>query len=231
MTPSARILVIEDDDHIQELLRYNLEAAGFETIGAASGEEAFDLLAPPPDLVLLDIMLPGMDGLAVLQSLRITPATAAVPVVMLTAKGEEEDIVAALDAGADDYVVKPFSPRVLLARIEAVLRRRQEPGPTTRQDPAVLERHGLRVDRRRFQVHFTGRPIELTAPEFALLAALMERPGWVRTRQQLLDRAKGEGHPASERLVDVQISNLRKKLGEAGRLIETVRGIGYRFRE
>ncbi len=229
MSLPPRILVVEDDDGIQELVRYNLAAAGFLPQCAASGEEALGLLQPPPDLVLLDIMLPGLDGLAVLESLKDNPATAAIPVIMLTARGAEEDIVAALEAGADDYVVKPFSPRVLIARIEAVLRRRGNGGQ--QEDPAVIERHGLRLDLHRYQVSFAGRRISLTASEFAILAALMERPGWVRTRQQLLDKAKGEGYPATERLVDVQISNLRKKLGEAGRLIETVRGIGYRFRE
>ncbi len=229
MDTAVIILVVEDDEDIQELLRYNLIKGGYRPVCVASGEEALARLAPPPDLVLLDIMLPGMNGLAVLDSLKENPATAAIPVVMLTARGAEEDIVAALEAGADDYVVKPFSPRVLIARLEAVLRRRQ--APAKESDPAVIEHHGLRLDHHRYQVSFAGRQISLTASEFAILAALMERPGWVRTRQQLLDRAKGEDHPATERLVDVQISNLRKKLGEAGRLIETVRGIGYRFRE
>ena len=229
MNQPLRILVVEDDADIQELVRYNLAAGGFLPICAATGEEALERLQPPPDLILLDIMLPRLNGLALLDSLKANPATAAIPVVMLTARGAEEDIVAALEAGADDYVVKPFSPRVLLARIEAVLRRRGEQDRP--REPEVIEHHGLQLDRRRYQVHFAGRPVDLTASEFAILAALMERPGWVRTRQQLLDRAKGEGYPATERLVDVQISNLRKKLGEAGRLIETVRGIGYRFRE
>ncbi len=229
MNQPLRILLVEDDADIQELVRYNLAAGGFLPVCAATGEEALERLQPPPDLILLDIMLPRLNGLALLDSLKANPATAAIPVVMLTARGAEEDIVAALEAGADDYVVKPFSPRVLLARIEAVLRRRGEQGRP--REPVVIEHHGLQLDRRRYQVRFAGRPVDLTASEFAILAALMERPGWVRTRQQLLDRAKGEGYPATERLVDVQISNLRKKLGEAGRLIETVRGIGYRFRE
>ncbi len=224
------ILLIEDEEDIQQLVSYNLVKHGYAPVCADSGEDGLRKLQPLPDLILLDIMLPGMDGLSVLKRLKEEAETALVPVIMLTARGEEEDIVAALNMGADDYIVKPFSPRVLLARVEAVIRRSR---PKTASDdcPSVIEHHGLRVDAGRRLVTADNTTVELTASEFAILTTLIQRPGWVFTRQQLIDKIKGHGYVVTERLVDVQIFNLRKKLGAAGKLVETVRGIGYRFRE
>ena len=223
------ILVVEDEEDILELLRYNLAKEGFRVTGALSGEEAVRTArSTPPDLIVLDLMLPGMDGLTVCRELKMDAKTREVPIIILTAKGEEADIVAGLELGADDYVIKPFSPRVLLARLRAVLRRRQvELAPVS--DSLIL--HEMTIHPGRHEVLVQGRPVDLTATEFRLLHFLARRPGWVFTRAQIVQGVQGEDYSVSDRAVDVQIVGLRKKLGPAGKYIETVRGVGYRLKE
>jgi two-component system phosphate regulon response regulator PhoB len=223
------ILVVEDEDDIRELLRYNLAKEGYQVSCSASGEEALKTVRVSlPDLVLLDLMLPGVDGLEVCRSLKQAPQTRNLPIIMLTAKGEEADIVAGLELGADDYVTKPFSLRVLLARLRAVLRRRSAaPLPET----APIAIHELVIHPGRHEVLVQGRPVDLTATEFRLLTLLARRPGWVFTRSQIVNEIHGDDYPVTERAVDVQLVSLRKKLGPLGKYLETVRGIGYRFKE
>jgi two-component system phosphate regulon response regulator PhoB len=223
------ILVVEDEADILELVRYNLVKEGYTVAGAASGEEGLKAVkARRPDLVLLDLMLPGMDGLEVCRTLKADAQTRAIPVVMLTAKGEESDIVAGLELGADDYIVKPFSPRVLVARLRAVLRRRSLIPP---DEEAVLRAHDVVIHPGRHEVLVRGKPVDLTATEFRLLHFLARRPGWVFTRYQIVNAVKGEDAAVTDRAVDVQVVGLRRKLGPAGEFIETVRGVGYRFAE
>ena len=223
------ILVVEDDEDIQQLVEYNLLKAGHKVSVAATGEDGLRLArAEHPDLLLLDLMLPGLDGLEVCRTLRRDPATARIPVIMLTAKGEEADIVTGLELGADDYVTKPFSPKVLLARIRAVLRRRGRPA---RDKNAVIRIHGITIDPGRHEVRVGDEPIELTFTEFRLLQLLAARPGWVFTRYQIVNAIRGEDYVVTDRSVDVQVVGLRKKLGDAGACIETVRGVGYRCKD
>jgi len=223
------VLVVEDEEDILELVRYNLAKEGYQVTGAGTGEEALRLARTRlPGLILLDLMLPGIDGLEVCRILKNDAKTERIPVVMLTAKGEEADIVAGLELGADDYVTKPFSPRVLLARIRAVLRRRsREPA----MEGAVLRVHDLVIHPGRHEVLVKDKAVELTATEFRLLHFLARRPGWVYTRNQIVDAVHGDDYPVTERSVDVQVVGLRRKLGAAGQYVETVRGVGYRFRE
>ena len=226
------VLVIEDEEDIQQLVAFNLLKNGFRVRCADSGEEGLrqaDSLLP--DLVLLDIMLPGIDGLAVLKQLKETSRLAGIPVIMLSAKGEEQDIVSGLNLGADDYVPKPFSPKVLLARVRSVLRRHQPTDAQASIASKTLSIHGLTVDFTRRHVISEGRTLTLTVSEFDILALLARHPGWVYTRQQIIDQIRGHDYTVTERLVDVQVFGLRKKLGGNGELIETVRGIGYRFKE
>ncbi len=223
------ILVVEDEDDIRELLRYNLAKEGYQVTGTASGEEALKSVKISfPDLILLDLMLPGIDGLEVCRVLKGEARSRHIPIIMLTAKGEEADIVAGLELGADDYVTKPFSPRVLLARVRAVLRRRRVETPA---ETAPLKIHELVIHPGRHEVLVGGRPLDLTATEFRLLHLLARRPGWVFTRAQIVNEIRGEDYPVTERAVDVQVVGLRKKLGPCGGYLETVRGIGYRFKE
>jgi DNA-binding response OmpR family regulator len=223
------ILVVDDEEDILELVRFNLGREGFGVQGAASGEEAWDILAAGNiDLLILDLMLPGMDGLELTRRLKSGPSNAELPIIMLSAKGEEADIVAGLELGADDYITKPFSPRVLTARVRSVLRRRALP-PAGGDD--VLQIHDLIIHPGRRSVTMAGEPLDLTFTEFQVLAFLARRPGWVFTRTQIVDAVRGEDYPVTDRSVDVQIAGLRKKLGAAGRYIETVRGVGYRFKE
>ena len=224
----CRLLVVDDENDILELVKYNLTKQGYDVIGVQSGEEALaEARATTPALIVLDIMLPGIGGLDCCRVLRSDPATSAIPIVMLSAKGEEADVVAGLELGADDYVTKPFSPRVLVARIRAVLRRRQA---TAESQDAPIDTQGLRIEPTRHEVWYSGERIELTASQFAVLGFLAKHPGWVFTRSQIINAIKGDDYPVTERSVDVQIVALRKKLGEAGALIQTVRGVGYRFK-
>ncbi|MBW1723162.1 MAG: response regulator transcription factor [Deltaproteobacteria bacterium] len=223
------LLVVDDEEDILELIRYNLSREGYRITCAASGEKALELAREhQPDLLILDLMLPGIDGLEVTVRLKRDPTTIHIPIIMLTAKGEESDIVAGLEIGADDYVTKPFSPRVLLARVRAVLRRNS---PETPEEKDIIRISGLVIHPGRHEVLLEGKPVDLTYTEFAILHFLARRPGWVFTRSQIVDAVRGEDYPVTERSVDVQIVGLRKKLGVANRYIETVRGIGYRFKE
>jgi two-component system alkaline phosphatase synthesis response regulator PhoP len=223
------ILVVEDEEDIRELLKYNLEKEGYQVLGAATGEEALKKVRDRlPDLILLDLMLPGIDGLEVCRRLKGEAQTRHLPIVMLTAKGEETDIVAGLELGADDYVTKPFSPRVLLARLRAALRRRSLPLPPA---SAPLKADDLVIHPGRHEVLLQGQPIALTVTEFRLLHLLVRQPGWVFTRSQIVDEIHGDDYPVSDRSIDVQIVSLRKKLGTFGSHLETIRGIGYRFKE
>jgi len=226
---AKRILVVEDERDISELIRYNLTKNGYQVMVAMSGEEGLRLARQnPPDLVVLDLMLPGLDGLDVCRTLKSDPQTAAIPVIMVTARGEEADIVAGLELGAHDYVCKPFSPRVLVARVRACLRRADSAGDA---ETAVVQYRDLVVDPARHQVRLGERLIDLTATEFRIVQFLARRPGWVFTRQQIIDAARGDDYAVTERAVDVHIVGLRRKLGEFGEYLETVRGVGYRMRE
>jgi two-component system, OmpR family, alkaline phosphatase synthesis response regulator PhoP len=223
------LLLIEDEEDILELLRFNLAREGFKIITAAEGQKGLSLaLARLPDLLLLDLMLPGLDGLEVCRMLKKDPRTAGIPIVMLTAKGEESDIVAGLELGAEDYVTKPFSMKVLVARVRAALRRHREP-PAAKN--AIVRVHDLVVNPDRHEVLIKGKPVEMTFSELRILHFLASRPGWVMTREQIVDAVRGEDYPVTDRAVDVQIVGIRKKLGNRADYIETVRGVGYRFKE
>ncbi|MBN1605909.1 MAG: response regulator transcription factor [Polyangiaceae bacterium] len=224
-----KILVVEDEEDLVELIRYNLAKGSFQVLAAESGEEALRLaVAEALDLVLLDLMLPGMDGLDVCRRLKADARTARLPIVMVTARGEDADIVAGLTLGADDYITKPFSPKVLVARVRAVLRRVEAAARPQPEDLAIGE---LTISRERREVLLRGRPVDLTAREFDLLILLANRLGWVFTRSQINDAIHGDDRAVTDRAVDVQIVGLRRKLGPAGKLVETVRGIGYRLKE
>jgi two-component system phosphate regulon response regulator PhoB len=224
----THILVVDDEEDILELVRYNLQKAAYDCTCVATGTQALEKArALLPDLILLDLMLPGISGLEVCAILKHESKTAAIPVVMLTAKGAEADIVRGLEMGADDYVVKPFSPKVLMARIAAVLRRQPREAPAD----APLRLHEVFIHPGRHEVLLNNEAIELTASEFKLLHLLARRPGWVFTRSQVVDAVHGEGYPVTDRSVDVQVVGLRKKMGAYGDCIETVRGVGYRFKE
>jgi two-component system phosphate regulon response regulator PhoB len=223
-----RILIIEDERALTEVLTYNLQREGYETILAHDGQEglrkAQTLL---PDLILLDLMLPVLNGLEVCRELRASERTRAIPIVMLTAKAEETDQVVGFSLGADDYVTKPFSVKVLLERIKA-LQRRHEGEPDA---AAVIEHLGVRIDRVRHRASVEDREMDLTPTEFRLLECLIRQPGRAFTRPQLMDAAIGDQAIVLERTIDVHIKGLRRKLGPAGDYVETVRGVGYRFRE
>ncbi len=225
----TRVLVVDDEEDILELVRYNLISAGFDVDCAATGEKALRMVqANPPDAVVLDLMLPGTDGLTVARVLKEGEATRPVPIIMRTAKGEESDVITGLEIGADDYVTKPFSPRVLIARINAVLRRRRQNPPA---EDEILRIHDLSIDPMRRVIRIQNEAVDLTFTEFQVIHFLAKRPGWVFTRSQIVDAVRGENYPVTDRSVDVQIVGLRKKLGDHGKYIETVRGVGYRFSE
>ena len=225
----AKILVIEDEAPIQELLQFNLERKKYRVKVVDSGEKALKAIGKfMPDLILLDIMLPGADGLEVCKQLKADSKTAPIPIIMLTALSEEADIVTGLELGADDYMTKPFSPRVLLARVKAALRRIKTEKAPTNESIAI---HGVVIDESRFKVTVNGEEVSLTSTEFKVLQLMACQAGRVFTRYQIVDAVHGDDYPVTDRSVDVQIVGLRKKLGEAGQFIETVRGIGYRFKE
>jgi two-component system phosphate regulon response regulator PhoB len=224
-----KILVVDDEEDILELVRYNLAREGYQILCAVSGETALEKAKSENlDLMILDLMLTGIDGLEVARRLKQNQKTAPIPIIMLTAKGEEADIVAGLELGADDYVTKPFSPRVLIARVKAVLRRQVAEAENPEQ---VLHVHALTIDPRRRHVTAGAESIELSFTEFQILMYLARRPGWVFTRSQIVDAVRGDDYPVTDRSVDVQIVGLRKKLGVFAHYIETVRGVGYRFKE
>lgn len=225
------VLLVEDEHDIQDLLRFHLERENLAVQTADTGEDALQLLkSGAVSLILLDLMLPGIDGLEVCRRLKAQPETTDIPIIMLTAKDSEADIVAGLEMGATDYVCKPFSPRVLMARIHAVLRRPATASPNDSASPAI-EIGSLTVDPGRHKVEIKGREIPLTFTEFRILHLLAESPGRAFTRQYIVDQVRGESYAVTERIVDVQMVSLRKKMGALGDWIETVRGVGYRFRE
>jgi two-component system, OmpR family, alkaline phosphatase synthesis response regulator PhoP len=227
--PKERILVVEDEQDILELVRYHLARENYQVFCASSGEEALRIATSETlNLIVLDLMLPGIDGLEVARRLKNNARTQNIFIIMLTAKGSEADIVTGLELGADDYITKPFSPRVLLARIKAVIRRSKDEKPA---DTDVIRIHDLIIHLGRREVLVGETPVTLTYTEFQVLSYLVRRPGWVFTRSQIVDAVRGDDYPVTDRSVDVQIVGLRKKLGSAGRYIETVRGVGYRFKE
>lgn len=227
--PKKNVLVVEDDEDILELIAYNLKKDGFAVTQATTGEDALaKVRRSPPQIILLDLMLPSLDGLEVCRRLRSDPKSRDIPLVMVTAKGEEADVVSGLELGADDYITKPFRPRELVARVRAVLRRE---GRNVDAGDNIIRVQELVIHPGRREVVVKGKPVDLTYTEFQVLHFLASRPGWVYTRYQIVDAVRGEDYPVTDRSVDVQIVGLRKKLGKAGQCIETVRGVGYRFKD
>lgn len=224
-----KILAVDDEEDILELVGHTLTKAGYRVLSAATGEKALETArSQSPDAVILDLMLPGLDGLSVARILKSDDATRHIPIIMLTAKAEEPDVVIGLELGADDYITKPFSPRLLLARLRAVLRRRAEKEDTSFE---VIEIHNIIIDPKKRRVLVDENPVQLTYTEFSILSFLARKPGWVFTRSQIVDAVRGDDYFVTDRAVDVQIVGLRKKLGAAGSLVETVRGVGYRLKE
>ncbi len=222
------ILIVDDEEDVLELVRYNLDKNGYKVITATSGEQAIaEARGKTPDLIILDLMLPGIDGLEVCRKLKSDIKTERIPIIMLTAKGEETDIVTGLELGADDYVTKPFSPKVLIARLRRILHRAIS-RDLERQPVKIRD---LEVNPARREVLVKGKPVTLTFTEFNILYALAKRPGLVFTRYQIIDAVHGDDYLVTDRAVDVQIVSLRKKLGLCGNYIETVRGVGYRFKD
>ncbi len=224
----STVLVIDDEADLIELVRYNLEKEGFEVIAAADGESGLEKARRhKPDLIVLDLMMPGLDGLAVCRALRGDERTRAIPLIMLTAKAAETDRIVGLEMGADDYIVKPFSPRELVARVRAILRRAAQ---SREADRAI--RHGdLVIDQARHEVLYRNAPVALTATEFRILHFLVARPGRVVSRNEIMDAAMGADSLVFDRTIDVHITAIRRKLGKGGERIETVRGFGYKLRD
>jgi len=225
---SKNILVVEDDLDIRELISFNLQNEGHQVFEAKDGEAGIDKAREKlPDLILLDLMLPGIQGLDVCRIIKSDQETKETPIIMVTALGQEEDIVKGLETGADDYITKPFSIKVLIARVNAVLKRSIEVGEDKSKDILI---NGINIKTRSREVWVNKNPInDLTFSEFQILYLLAGHPGWVFTRYQIIDKIRGDNYPVTDRSVDFQIVGLRKKLGDAGKLIKTVRGVGYRF--
>ncbi len=228
----STILIVEDEEDIQELIYYNLNREGYHVIAVVSGEEALKVTREKkPDLILLDLMLPGISGLDVCRSIKSETTMSDIPILIVSARGEETDVVTGLELGADDYLTKPFSPRVLVARARAILRRKRSSKKLDEHSHESLTIHGLKINPQKHEVYLYESPLHLTATEFRILHFLSKNPGWVYTRQQIVEKVHGEDYPVTERSIDVQIAGLRKKLGGSSDYIETVRGIGYRMRE
>jgi two-component system, OmpR family, alkaline phosphatase synthesis response regulator PhoP len=224
-----KILVVDDEEDILELVRYNLSQEGYEVVCRDTGEGALELLkSTPVDLILLDLMLPGINGFTVANRLKGDERLNRIPIVMLTARGEESDVVAGLEIGAEDYITKPFSPRILIARVRAILRRQ---GESPDNKGKIITVGKLRIDALKHIVSIDDEPINLTFTEFEVLAVLAGRQGWAFSRTQIVDAVRGYNYSVTDRSVDVQIVGLRRKLGSYGSYIETVRGVGYRFRD
>ena len=228
MLDGKNILVVEDDSDIRELISFNLKNEGHQVFEAKDGEAGIDKARKKlPDLILLDLMLPGIQGLDVCRIIKSDQETKETPIIMVTALGQEEDIVKGLETGADDYITKPFSIKVLIARVNAVLKRSIEVGEDKSKDILI---NGINIKTRSREVWVNKNPInDLTFSEFQILYLLAGHPGWVFTRYQIIDKIRGDNYPVTDRSVDFQIVGLRKKLGDAGKLIKTVRGVGYRF--
>ncbi|OHD22009.1 MAG: DNA-binding response regulator [Spirochaetes bacterium GWB1_59_5] len=228
----AVILIVEDDPDIRELLAYTLGKEGYEILQAPSGEAGLKIIQEKkPDLVLLDVMLPGIDGLGVLRKVKADHSCRSTPVILASAKGEESDVVAGLELGADDYVTKPFSPRVLVARVRTALRRASALEAETVEQADIVESGDFRMDSSRHELRVGGESVDLSATEFAILERLARSPGRVFTRSQIIDGVRGRDYPVTDRSVDVQVLSIRKKLGNRAELVETIRGVGYRFRD
>jgi two-component system phosphate regulon response regulator PhoB len=220
------VLVVDDEKDLVELVRYNLERAGYDVLTAVDGAAAFDVaFRRQPNLIVLDVMMPGMDGLEVCRRLRGDSRTSTVPIIMLTAKAAETDRVVGLELGADDYVIKPFSPRELVARVKAILRRSSPQAANTE----VLRCGKLLVDCSRHEVRYSGERVSVTATEFRILEFMLRRPGRVLSRDEIINGALGHDVIVSDRTIDVHMTALRRKLGAGGEQIETVRGFGYRL--
>ena len=229
MMSRQSVLVVEDEEDIMEVIRFNLEKEGYDVHQALSGEKALQVIENDlPSLVLLDLMLPGINGLDLCRIFKQNDRTKAIPVIMLTAKSEDADIVAGLEMGAEDYITKPFSPRVLVARVRTILRRRES---GVKDDSSVIQVEGMQIHPGRHEVTMGDNVVDLTPSEFRILHYLARRPGWVYSRDQIIDAIRGHGYVVTDRAIDVQVVGLRKKLGDYGKFIETVRGIGYRFRD
>lgn len=225
---NERILIIEDEPEIIEIISYNLAKEGYRVITASSGEEGLRAaLNQPPDLVVLDLMLPGVYGLDVCRQIRSDSRTAAVPIIMLTARSEESDIITGLEVGANDYITKPFSPKVLIARVRARLREKIDDSDNTKKK---INLKRISIDKGRHHVEVDGKPVILTPTEFKLLWLLAKNPGMVFSRYEIVNSVRGEDAIVTDRSVDVQVVGLRKKLGNCANSIETVRGVGYRLR-
>jgi two-component system alkaline phosphatase synthesis response regulator PhoP len=225
---NERILIVDDEEDVLELVQYNLDRSGFRTETASSGEEALSKARKSsPDLIILDLMLPGIDGLEVCKKLKSEVKTEHIPIVMLTAKGDESDIVTGLELGAEDYVTKPFSPKILIARVRRILHR----AVSRDLEKPIIRKRDLTIDPGRREVLVRGKPVDLTFTEFNILYALVKRPGLVFTRYQIIDAVHGDNYLVTDRAIDVQIVSLRKKLASCGNYIETVRGVGYRFKD
>ncbi len=221
-----QILIIEDEPDIQELLSFNLDNNGYKVYTASNGEKGLEVARKEhPDLILLDLMLPGINGLDVCRIIKSDQDTSGISIIMLTALGQEEDIIKGLETGADDYVTKPFSFQVLEARIKSVLRR----VPDNIENTNTIKIHDIKIKPRTREVKINGETPELTFTEFQILHLLASHPGWVFTRYQIIDKIRGDNYPVTDRSVDFQIVGLRKKMGDKGNLIQTVRGVGYRF--
>ena len=227
---TEKIVVIEDETDILEVIAYNLKREGYEVVTSTSGEDGLQKIEKSkPNLVVLDLMLPEIDGIELCRKLKSDPLTQAIPVIMVTAKGEESDVVLGLGVGADDYVTKPFSPRELTARVKAVLRRSKARGEVDRRERVAFE--GVVIDPQRHEVKVDDEPVTLTATEFRLLHFLACHPGRVFTRDHLLTRVIGEDAIVIDRNIDVHVRAIRKKLGNHRDLVETIRGVGYRFKD
>ncbi len=227
---APKILIVEDEPDIVELLVYNLHQAGFKTDAVLNGSEALERVKiEQPDLVLLDLLLPEVDGLEICRTLKRYPETADIPIIMLTAKGEAIDRIVGLELGADDYITKPFSPREVLLRVRAVLRR--APNVPCNKPSNQIQIDGLKIDLDRHQVFSEGNAIDLTATEFKILSLFAHSPGRVFTRSILMDAVWGQEYYGIERTMDTHVSRLRRKLGQFGERIETVHGVGYRLKE
>jgi len=222
------ILVIDDEPDLVELVEFNLKKDGYEVIVAKNGQSGLEIAQKHvPDLIVLDLMMPGIDGLEVCRQLRGDPRTKQIPMIMLTAKSAEADRIVGLELGADDYVTKPFSPRELVARVRALLRR----ATTTQEAPTVVRQGDLVIDLTRHEVTSAGKQVVLTPTEFRILHFIVARPGRVLSRDQIIDAAVGNEMAVFDRTIDVHIAAIRRKLGTAGDRIETIRGFGYKWRE
>lgn len=227
--PKESILVVEDEEDILELVKYNLAKEGYRVSGAASGEVALkSARSSLPDLIVLDLMLPGIDGLEVCKILKNDSKTQHIPVIMLTAKSEDSDIITGLEIGADDYLAKPFTPKVLIARVRTVLRRKAKADV---KETTTVRVHDIVIDPGRHEVTVAGKTVDLTLTEFLILHLLARHPGWVFSRYQIVNEIRGEETIVTDRAVDVQIVGLRRKLGDAGKYVDTVRGVGYKLSE